>query len=403
MHRHVAILLEVVEGTFGRVDRKMREVRPAKALQLGVEIGEVATLQKRVIREVDTGRHILRHERHLFGLGKEIVGHPVKDQSPDRQRLDHFLGNDLGRIKHVEVEAIGELLVEQLNAQLPFRETAGLDRLPQIAAVKVRIGAVDLDGLVPDHRLHAKLRLPNEFDECGFVLRVHEPERVDAEALHETERARDGPVRHHPHDHMHAFRRQTDEIPEIVMCGLGLGEASVGLRLYRMNEVREPDGVLDEENRDVVADDVPVAFLGIELDGKPAHVTSEVERPLASRHGRKADEGWRLFPHALENVRPCIFGERVVGLEIAVCPVASRMNHALGDALVVEVEQLLPEMEVLDQVWPTLADPKCIVVIGNRPTLSSGQDRRLALGNLVEFATIATDDGLVMNPGCGGS
>ena len=82
----------------------MREVRAAEPLQLRVEIGEVAALQQRVVREVDAGRHILRHERDLFGLGKEIVGHPVKHQSPDRHRLDHFLGNDLGRIEHVEVE-----------------------------------------------------------------------------------------------------------------------------------------------------------------------------------------------------------------------------------------------------------------------------------------------------------
>ncbi len=55
--------------------------------------------------------------------------------------------------------------------------------------MKIRIGAVDLDGLVPQHRLQTELRLPVEFDEGRFVLGVDEAEGVDAEPLHEAERA----------------------------------------------------------------------------------------------------------------------------------------------------------------------------------------------------------------------
>jgi hypothetical protein len=81
-----------------------------------------------------------------------------------------FLGDELGRVEDVEVEAVGELLVEELDAEVPLREIAGLDRVPQVAAVEVRIGAVDLDRLVPDHRLHALLRLPVELDEGRLAL-----------------------------------------------------------------------------------------------------------------------------------------------------------------------------------------------------------------------------------------
>ena len=111
------------------------------------------------------GRNILGHERDLFGLGEEIVGHAVEHQPANRDRRQNLLRNDLGRIEHVEVEAVGEILVEQLQAQLPFREVAGLDRVPEIAPMEVGIGAIDLDGLVPNDRLQAQLRLPVEFDE----------------------------------------------------------------------------------------------------------------------------------------------------------------------------------------------------------------------------------------------
>ena len=195
--------------------------------------------------------------------------------------------------------------------QLPFREVAGLDRVPQVAAVEIRIGAVDLDRLVPDHRLQAELRLPVELDEGRFVLGVDQPEGVDAEAFHEAEGARDGAVRHDPHDHVHAFGRQRDEVPEIVVRRLRLREGAVGLRLHRMDQVGKLDRVLDEEDRDVVADEVPVAFLGVELDGEAAHVARQVERALAAGDGREAHEGRRLLAGALEDVGAGVFGKRI--------------------------------------------------------------------------------------------
>jgi hypothetical protein len=99
-----------------------------------------------------------------------------------------------------------------------------------------------------------------------------------------------------------ALGRQRDEVPEIVVRALGLREGAVGLRLHRMDEVGELDRVLDEEDRDVVADDVPVALLRVELDREAAHVAGEVGRALAAGDGREAHEGRRLLAGALEDV-----------------------------------------------------------------------------------------------------
>ena len=53
--------------------------------------------------------------------------------------------------------------------------------------MKVRVGAVQLHGLVPHHRLHALLRLPMELDEGRLARCVDQAEGVDAEAFHEAE------------------------------------------------------------------------------------------------------------------------------------------------------------------------------------------------------------------------
>ena len=74
-------------------------------------------------------------------------------------------------IKNIEMEFVGKSIVEQLNLQLPFREIAGFNRFPQISAVKIWIGAINLNRFVPDHRLQAKLGLPVKFDKGRLLLR----------------------------------------------------------------------------------------------------------------------------------------------------------------------------------------------------------------------------------------
>ena len=59
-----------------------------------------------------------------------------------------------------------------------------------------------------------------------------------------------------------------------------LGILPVGDRigLERVNHVRELDRVADEEDRQVVADQIPVAVLGVELDGESARVAQRLGR-----------------------------------------------------------------------------------------------------------------------------
>ena len=50
----------------------------------------------------------------------------------------------------------------------------------------------------------------------------------------------------------------------------------VRLRFHGVNDVWELDSILNEEYRDIVADEVPVALLSVELDGKPANVANSI-------------------------------------------------------------------------------------------------------------------------------
>ena len=263
--------------------------------------------------------------------------------------------------------------------------------------MEVGVGTIDLYRLVPDHRLKPGFRLPMELHESRFVLRVHEAEGVDAEPFHEAERTRDRPVRHDPHDHVHGFRRQRDKIPEIIVRRLRLRKGPVRLFLDGMDEVRKANGILDEEHRDVVADDVPVALPGIELYGEAPDVAGKIEGSLAARDGGKTHEGRGLLPGALENVGARIFGKRFIGLEIAMRTVATRMYDPLGNAFVIEMEDLFPEGEILDQRRAAWADLQCVLIVRNRSALRGRQHRTVAFGDLMELAPFPAFELLVVN------
>ena len=88
-------------------------------------------------------------------------------------------------------------------------------------------------------------RLPVEFDRVCLAAGVDEAEGVYAEAFHGPIGVREAAVAHVPHDVMSGLGMQRGEIPEGVVSGLGLRDLPVGVRLGRMDDVRELDAILD--------------------------------------------------------------------------------------------------------------------------------------------------------------
>ncbi len=123
---------------------------------------------------------------------------------------------------------------------------------------------------------------------------------------------------------MEAFGHQADEIPEIVMRRRRLREGAIGLGLDRMDEVGKFDRVLDEEDGNIVADEIPIALLRVELDREAADIARQIEAALRTRDGREAHKGGGAFADALENIGAADVGEAVGELE------DSRARHSRG-------------------------------------------------------------------------
>ena len=172
---------------------------------------------------------------------------------------------------------------------------------------------------------------------------------MDAEPFHRSVRPRDRPVRHQPHDVVGRLGVERHEVPERVVRRLRLRDLAIRVRLDGVDDVGELDPVLDEEDRHVVADQIEVALVRVELDREAAHVTNRVGRAARARDGREPDEHRRLA--ILLGQEPGLRrrGRGAVGPKHPVCRGATRVDDPLGDPLVVEVRDLLAEMEVLHQ------------------------------------------------------
>ena len=155
-----------------------------KAALLGVQVREKPTLQQWVICESYPPQNIGWAVSNLFGLREEIVRPPIENHPTYHPHRNLFFRNDLGRVQHIKVKTGSELLVKKLQAKLPLGKITSVDCLKQVAALKVRISAGDLDGLIPHGGSQALLRLPMKLHQRDLAVCVDQLERMDTESFH---------------------------------------------------------------------------------------------------------------------------------------------------------------------------------------------------------------------------
>ena len=79
--------------------------------------------------------------------------------------------------------------------------------------------------------------------------------------------------------------------------------------------------------------------------------------------------------------------------------VAAGVHHALGNALVVEVEDFLAEMKVLEGRRSTRADLQRILIVRNRAALSGRENGDVAFGDLMQLAALSARQLLIVDGG----
>ena len=95
--------------------------------------------------------------------------------------------------------------------------------------------------------------------------------------------------------------------------------------------------------------------------------------PREPRTVEKRTKTGVFLRRVLQERRAGVLGHRLVHLEVAVRARAARVHDALGNALVVEVGDLLTEVEVFHERRAALASLERIVGVGNAHALIGGQ------------------------------
>src|SRR5664279_1224511 len=103
-----------------------------------------------------------------------------------------------------------------------------------------------------------------------------------------------------------------------------------------MNQIRELDGISDEEDGQVIAYNIVVALLGIELRGESPHVPYRVCRSSATGDSGEPDEDRRLLAWVLQEFGRGVFSHGFVNLEISEGSRAFGMHDPLWNPLPIE-------------------------------------------------------------------
>lgn len=148
------------------------------------------------------------------------------------------------------------------------------------------------------------------------------------------------------------------EVPKVVVSRLCLGNLAVRLRLASVNDVGKLHSVLgkkvsytpmsetlsgtdlDKENRDIVADNVPVALFSVKLDGESANITDCVCRTTTPKDSRESKEDRCLAGCVGQNASLGDICGGLVERELSEGASAACVDNSLGDTLVVEAVDL---------------------------------------------------------------
>lgn len=211
----------------------------------------------------------------------------------------HYLVRpDFGNVEWIPTVSLCVLGLHDLDKDIPGREIAALNGLKQILSGIIGIGAFQFGSLIRLQVLDALLGLEVPFDVLELALLVYQLECMGAKAVHVAETVRSTVVGVEDGLLMDGLGREREEIPG----SIGILEISTRIALLSVDKVRELGGITDKEDGRVVANNVEVALLSVELESKPTRITSSISAAsLATDSGETSKHG-RLFTNFTEEL-----------------------------------------------------------------------------------------------------
>src|SRR5690606_33711572 len=356
---HGTIAVIAVDRATGRVYRDLVVVH-TQTVALRIAVGEQTPLQHAIRREADAGHHVGRGEGSLLHILEVVVRIAVELHVAHLDQRVVLLRPDLGQIERMKAIGSSLFLGHDLHVHGPAREVTVLDRLVQVPLRAFAVIGHDGGCFRVGQILDALLGLEVELDPVALLVGTDEAVGVRTEQVHMTVACGNTPVTHHVGDLVQRFGQAGPEVPVVV------GTAHVGARVafYRVVQVREFQRIAEEEDRGVVAHQVPVTLLGVELQGCTTDVTLGIGRATFTGDGGEAGEHRGLLPDFGEDPGLGVFADVVGNNKLTKRTGALGVHTTLGNHFAVEVSQLFQEPYVLQQHGAALAGGHYVLVLG---------------------------------------
>ena len=226
-----------------------------------------------------------------------------------------------------------------------------------------------------------------KFDEGAFAISVYKPESVNAKSFDHTKAARQGAVRHRPHNHVHTFWHERDEIPKGIVCTRSLRKALICFHFYGVNKIGKLNRILNEENRDIITYQIPIAFLSVKFSCKATNIARRVHRTRSTRNSGKPDENIAFCALLLKKVSASELWNGICAFKYAMGRTATGVNDPFWNPFMVKMENLFTENMIFEERWATFASFQTVLIITDTMTKIIG--KRLTICGLMQLSPIA--------------
>ena len=209
---------------------------------------------------------------------------------------------------------------------------------------------------IPDSLLSPEVELDPE----PPVFRIEEAVGMASEAVHVAIRGRNAAITHNHGDLMKSLGQKCPEIP-VVRSAVHVG---AGVALHYMIQVREFERITQEKHGRIVAHQVPVALIRIELDGKTTNISFGIRRTALAGHGGETDEHFRFLADFCKKRGLRVHCDVVCYRERSVRTGPFGVHASFRNDFTVEMCQLLLKPDILHQHGTTRTGRQNMIVVG---------------------------------------
>ena len=134
---------------------------------------------------------------------------------------------------------------------------------------------------------------------------------------------------------MRGLWTQSDKVPEHV----GILQMGLRITLLGVDETREQNGITNEEDGCVVANQIPNAIIGVELHGEAARIASSISRTALTADSRETNSHWRALLDLLKDLGGDVFGDVMSDFQITKSTDTLGVHNTFGNALTIEMRR----------------------------------------------------------------